>query len=268
MSKSNAIKTFRDLLAFLTIIPMGMGEDFVTVSAQYMFLFPLIGGLIGLFAAGYFQGSLFIISNVLTFANSFLRFLPVDFLLKLALAVTTLAFLLVLTGLQHFDGLVDLGNAIGLHRLEERREAAHAWYVSYKGAALAIAVEFIAILGLFFLNPAFALSAIIAAEVAAKLSMVTIVAVGQSVGKGLGARFLEKAKTKRNIVAYAISLLIVVPLLGWFGLLVVAVSIMVGLLMSGVGRAVFGGVSGDMIGATNETARAVTLILLAGVLAL
>ena len=268
MSKSNAIKTFRDLLAFLTIIPMGMGEDFVAVSAQYMFLFPLIGGLIGLFAAGYFQVSLFIISNVLTFANSFVQFVPVDFLLKLSLAVMTLAFLLVLTGLQHFDGLVDLGNAVGLHKLEERREAAHAWYVSYKGAALAIFVEFVAFLGLFFLNPTFALSAIIAAEVAAKLAMVTIVSVGQSVGRGLGARFLEKAKTKRNVIAYAISLLISVPLLGWVGLLVVAVSIIVGILMSGVGKSVFGGVSGDMIGATNETARAVILILLAGVLAL
>jgi adenosylcobinamide-GDP ribazoletransferase len=268
MSKSNAIKTFRDLLAFLTIIPMGMGEDFVAVSAQYMYLFPLIGGLIGLFAAGYFQGSLFIVSNLLAFSNSFFQFLPVDFLLKLALAVMTLAFLLVITGLQHFDGLVDLGNAIGLHKLEERQEAAHAWYVSYKGALLAIFVELVAFVGLFFLNPVFAIQVIIAAEVAAKLAMVTIVTVGQSVGKGLGARFLEKAKTKRNIIAYVISLLIIVPLLGWNGLPVVAVSIIIGLLMSRVGKSVFGGVSGDMIGATNETARAVTLVMLAGVLAL
>jgi adenosylcobinamide-GDP ribazoletransferase len=98
--------------------------------------------------------------------------------------------------------------------------------------------------------------------------MVTVVAVGKSVGTGLGARFLEKAKTKRIVIAHAISLLIVVPLLGWAGLLVVAASVMVGLLMAGVGKSVFGGVSGDMIGATNETARAVTLVLLAGVLAL
>ena len=52
MYKSNAIKTFRDLLSFLTIIPIGSGEDFVAISAEYMFLFPLMGGLIGLFAAG------------------------------------------------------------------------------------------------------------------------------------------------------------------------------------------------------------------------
>jgi adenosylcobinamide-GDP ribazoletransferase len=264
MSKSNAIKTFRDLLAFLTIIPMGSREDFVETSAEFMFLFPLIGGLIGLFAAAYFQACHFILSNLLTLVNTFLL-IPVDILLRIGLAVMTLAFLLVLTGLQHFDGLVDLGNAIGLHKLEERREAAHAWIVTYKGAALAIFVEFLAFLGLFFLNAEIAFRVIIVAEVAAKLGMVTIVGVGQSISKGLGARFMEKAKRKRNVIAYAISLLIAVPLLGWAGLLVIAISIFTGLLMERVAKTVFGGVSGDMIGATNESARAVTLVLLAGV---
>jgi adenosylcobinamide-GDP ribazoletransferase len=264
MSKSNAIKTFRDLLAFLTIIPMGSREDFVETSAEFMFLFPLIGGLIGLLAAAYFQACYFILSNLLTFVNTFLL-IPVDILLRIGLAVMTLAFLLVLTGLQHFDGLVDLGNAIGLHRLEERREAAHAWIVTYKGALLAIFIEFLAFLGLFFLNAEIAFRVIIVAEVAAKLGMVTIVAVGQSISKGLGARFMEKAKRKRNVIAYAISLLIAVPLLGWAGLLVIGVSILTGLLMERVAKNVFGGVSGDMIGATNESARAVTLVLLAGV---
>jgi len=263
----NAIKTFRDLLAFLTIIPMGSGEDFVTTSAEYMFLFPLMGGLIGLFAAGYFLLSGFIISALLWVVN-FLVQVPQDFLFKLSPAIMTLAFLLVLTGLQHFDGLVDLGNAIGLGKLEERREAAHAWIVTYKGAFLAIFVEAVAFLGLFFINPVWAVQVIIVAEVAAKLGMVTIVTVGQPMSKGLGARFMEKAKRKRTIVSYVISILIVVPLLGLWGLLAVAVSILLGVLMERVAKSIFGGVSGDMIGATNETVRAVTLILMVGVLML
>ena len=267
MSKSNAIKTFRDLLAFLTIIPMGSGEDFVATSAEYMFLFPLIGGLIGLFAAGYFLLSGFIISGFPGVVNLLVQ-IPADFLLRFALAIMTLAFLLVLTGLQHFDGLVDLGNAIGLHRLEERREAAHAWIVTYKGAFLAIFVEFLAFLGLFFINAELAFRVIIVAEVAAKLAMVTITAAGQPTSKGLGARFMVKAKRKRNVIAYAIAFVIAVPLLGWAGLLVIGVSMLLGVLMERVGKSGFEGVSGDMIGATNESARAVTLVLLVGVLAL
>lgn len=226
-----------------------------------------------MFAATYFQLSLLIISSVLAFVNSFFQ-LPTMILLRLALAIMTLAFLLVLTGLQHFDGLVHLGNAIGLRNVEERREAAHAWFVSYKGAFLAIFVEFVAFLGLFFLDVGFlyTFSAIIAAEVAAKLAMVTITWVGKPTHKGLGSRFLEKAKGKRNIIAFVLSGSIILPLLGlavnsWMGIflgvIVILVSFFVGVLMERVGKSVFGGVSGDMIGATNETARAVTLVLLA-----
>lgn len=273
MSKLNAIKTFRDLLAFLTIIPMGSGEEFVETSARFMFLFPLIGGLIGFLAAMYFQLSSFIFSNVLAFIGSFFK-LPVEIFLKLAVAITTLAFFLVLTGLQHFDGLVDLGNAIGLRNIEERREAAHAWFVSYKGASLAIFVEFVAFLGLFFLGVSllYAFSAIVVAEIGAKLAMVTIASVGKPTHKGLGSRFLEKAKGRRNIVALILSTLIVLPLMAlaindWLGvilgIIVILISVFVGILMEKIGANVFGGVSGDMIGATNETARSVMLIILA-----
>ena len=264
MSKLNAIKTFRDLLAFLTIIPVGKTEDFVVTSAEYMFLFPLVGGLVGLLAAGYFFVSGFIVSSFLSVVNHVVT-VPTVFLESAVPAVLTIAFLLVLTGLQHFDGLIDLGNAIGLSKLEDRRAAAHDWIVTYRGAILAFAVEFAAIGGLFLLSGDFAFRAIIATEVAAKLAMVTILAFGRSTHKGLGSYFLEKGKRRRNIFAYVIAVLITIPLLGWTGLLVVAVAFLFGVLMERVAASVFRGVSGDMIGATNEASRAATLVLLAGV---
>jgi adenosylcobinamide-GDP ribazoletransferase len=267
MSKMKAIKTFRDLLSFLTIIPLGKTEDFVVTSAESMFLFPLIGAFIGLLGATYFLVCGFLVSYLLAFINLILH-IPTEFLLKLAPAAMTLAFLLVLTGLQHFDGLVDLGNAIGLDNVEKRRGAAHAWTVTNKGAFLAIFVEFLAVLGLFFLNADFAFKAIIASEVAAKLAMVTIAWIGKPTHKGLGSRFLENAKRKRNIAAYFLSFLIVYPLLGFIGIGIILISFLLGAFMERVAKSVFGGVSGDMIGATNETARAVTLVFVASVLVL
>jgi adenosylcobinamide-GDP ribazoletransferase len=262
-----AIKTFRDLLAFLTIIPLGKTDDFVATSAEALFLFPVIGGFIGLLGALYFLGCGFLMPYILAFINSIIQ-IPTEFLFRLLPAVMTLAFLLVLTGLQHFDGLVDLGNAIGLGNLKERREAAHAWTVSHKGAFLAIFVEFLAVLGLFFVNADFAFGAVIAAEVAAKLGMVTIVSLGKPTHTGLGSIFLEMAKRKRNIVAYFLAVLIVYPVLGLTGVWVVLLSVLVGAVMERVAQSVFGGVSGDAIGAANETARAVTLVFVAGVLLL
>ena len=55
---------------------------------------------------------------------------------------------------------------------------------------------------------------------------------------------------------------------GLIGVGVVLVSIPVALMMEKISEGVFGGVSGDTIGATNEVARAVTLILIAVVLML
>jgi len=274
MSKTKAIKTFRDLLSFLTIIPLGKTEDFIETSAEAMFLFPLIGAFIGLLGAAYFLACNFLTSHLLVLINNVIPYVPAEFLSKLVPAVMTLAFLLVLTGLQHFDGLVDLGNAVGLGNAEERRAVAHAWTVTYKGAVLAIFVEFIAVLGLFFLNWDFAFKAIIASEVAAKLAMVTIARVGKPTHKGLGSRFLGKAKQKRTIAAYLLAILIVCPLFGFTSLSVILsvgiflVSLLLGVLMNIVAKSVFGGVSGDAIGATNEIVRAATLVFAAGVLML
>ena len=273
MSPVKTIKTFRDLLSFLTIIPVGGKEDFIFTTAENVWLFPLMGGFIGLLAGLYFVGSSIIVGFLLGLFNLIIS-LPTGVLATLLPAAMTIAFLSVMTGLQHFDGLIDLGNAVGLRNVHDRKMVAHAWTVTYSGAVLALIVEFAAFVGLFFVNPVFALGAIIAAEVAAKLAMVTIVWVGKPSHKGLGSIFLAKAKKNLNTVAYVIAVLIVFPyfaltsnpLLGLVAVGIVLVSIPVAFVMKRVSDGVFGGVSGDMIGATNEVARAVTLVLFAAVL--
>jgi adenosylcobinamide-GDP ribazoletransferase len=270
MSPVKTIKTFRDLLSFLTIIPVGGKEDFIFTTAENVWLFPLLGGFIGLLAGLYFLGSSVIVGFLLGLIHS-VAGLPTWVFPTLIPAAMTIAFLCVITGLQHFDGLIDLGNAVGLRNVHDRKMVAHAWTVTYSGAVLALVVEFAAFIGLFFINPLFAFGAILAAEVAAKLAMVTIVWVGKPSHKGLGSIFLSKAKKKLNAVAYVIAVLVVFPLFaltisslwGLVAVGIVLVSIPVAFVMEKVSESVFGGVSGDMIGATNEVARAVTLILFA-----
>ena len=275
MSPVKAIKTFRDLLSFLTIIPVGGKEDFIFTTAEHMYLFPVIGAFIGILAGAYFLAAGVIVHFLLGIVNTAIA-LPIDALTRLLVAAITMAFLLVITGLQHFDGLIDLGNAVGHRNLHDRKMVAHAWTVTYWGALLALFVEFAAFVGLFFINPLFGFGALIAAELSAKLAMVTIVWVGKPTHKGLGSIFLQKAKKKLNIVAYALSVLIVYlffafnhsPIWGLAAVGVVLVSIPVAFVMEKISEHVFGGVSGDTIGATNEAARAVAFILLAGVLML
>ncbi len=276
MSPVKTIKTFRDLLSFLTIIPVGGKEDFIFTTAENMWLFPLVGGFIGLLAGLYFLGSSFIVSFLLGLIHSVLG-LPIWVLPTLLPAAMTIAFLSVITGLQHFDGLIDLGNAVGLRNLHDRKMKAHAWTVTYWGAVLALVVEFTAFVGLSLVfNPWLAFGAILTSEVAAKLSMVTIVWIGKPSHKGLGSIFLSKAKKNLNAVAYVFAVLIAFVVFFFTGNVfaglaavgIVLVSIPVAFAMEKVSNSVFGGVSGDMIGATNEVARAVALVLFAVVLIL
>ncbi len=275
MSPVKTIKTFRDLLSFLTIIPVGGKEDFIFTTAENVWLFTVMGGFIGLLGAGYFVGSTILVTFILGLVNGLIA-LPVALLSSAIVAAMTIAFLSVITGLQHFDGLIDLGNAVGLRNLHDRKMKAHAWTVTYWGAVLALVVEFVAFFGLFLsgyllANPWLVFGVILAAEVAAKLSMVTIVWVGKPSHKGLGSIFLAKAKKNLNAAAYLIALAIVFPvfwllgnpLLGLAAVGVVLLSVPVAFGMLAVSNKVFGGVSGDMIGATNEVARAVALVLLA-----
>jgi adenosylcobinamide-GDP ribazoletransferase len=278
MSPVKTIKTFRDLLSFLTIIPVGGKEDFIFTTAENVWLFPLLGGFIGLLGAGYFVGASVIVGFLLGLSNGIVA-LPVGLLSVAIPAAMTIAFLSVITGLQHFDGLIDLGNAIGLRNLHDRKMKAHAWTVTYWGAVLALVVEFTAFAGLFLVgwftgNLWLVFAGVLAAEVAAKLSMVTIVWIGKPSHKGLGSIFLAKAKKNLNAVAYVIAAAIAFPvfallgnlLLGLAAIGVVLTSVAVAVGMRAVSNRVFGGVSGDMIGATNEVARAVALVMFAVVL--
>lgn len=273
MSPVKTIKTFRDLLSFLTIIPVGGKEDFIFTTAENVWLFPLLGGFIGLLGAGYFVGASVIVGFLLGLVNGVVA-LPVGLLSVAIPAAMTIAFLSVITGLQHFDGLIDLGNAVGLRNLHDRKMKAHAWTVTYWGAVLALVVEFAAFAGLFLVgwftgNIWLVFAGVLSAEVAAKLSMVTIVWIGKPSHKGLGSIFLAKAKKNLNAVAYVMAAAIVFPvftllgnlLLGLAAVGVVLTSVAVAVGMRAVSNRVFGGVSGDMIGATNEVARAVALVM-------
>jgi adenosylcobinamide-GDP ribazoletransferase len=274
MSPVKTIKTFRDLLSFLTIIPVGGKEDFIFTTAENVWLFPVIGGFIGLLAGAYFVGSKLIVGFLLSLVNGIVM-LP-GFITTLVPAAMTIAFLSVITGLQHFDGLIDLGNAVGLRNLHDRKMKAHAWTVTYWGAVLALVVELAAVAGLAFINPVFGFAAVLSAEVAAKLSMVTIVWIGKPSHKGLGSIFLSKAKKNLNALAYLFAILISFTVfalteslvLGVLAIGIVLFSVPVAFVMEKVSKGVFGGVSGDMIGATNEVTRAVVLILFAVVLML
>ncbi|MGB9842451.1 MAG: adenosylcobinamide-GDP ribazoletransferase, partial [Candidatus Bathyarchaeales archaeon] len=96
------LKEIKNLLSFLTIIPVSMDKDCLTDSARFMFLFPLIGAFIGLIA-GLFG------------------WITAHFLPSLVVGALVLGLLLLITGLHHADGLLDFGDGIMAHGTAERK---------------------------------------------------------------------------------------------------------------------------------------------------
>ena len=246
------LKEIKNLLSFLTAIPVSMDKDCLTDSAKGMFLFPLIGALIGLLAGA--------------FAWVTSQFLP-----SLLVGALALGVLLLLTGLHHTDGLLDFGDGVMAHGSAERKiEIMHDQLTGAGGLSLGIMTFLITAFAIAELNVSIIIQSLIVAEVSAKLSMVTATWAGRSVHKGMNSPFMEAMHGKygnaRFVVALVISSAIAVPLLWLAGVITLLAGIIASLVMVGIAHKHFKGVTGDVLGATNEFARMVSLIALLAVI--
>ena len=96
------LRALRNLLSFLTVLPVRMDENMLFDCARFMFVFPLIGALLG-FLAGLFG---WVMSWVLP---------------SLVVGGLVLGILLLLTGLHHTDGLLDFGDGVMAHGTPEHK---------------------------------------------------------------------------------------------------------------------------------------------------
>jgi adenosylcobinamide-GDP ribazoletransferase len=254
-------KELKNLLSFLTILPFKMDMDFLVNSAKLMWLFPLVGALLGLLA------------GVFGWVASL--FLPALVVGALALAV-----LLLLTGLHHTDGLLDFGDAVMYTGTAERKiEIMHDQLTGAGAVGLGLMTYIITALAFGELGRSVVIGgvavpvivpALVVVELCAKLSMVVATWAGRPVYKGMNSPFMEvmhgKNGSLRLAAALALSLAVTLPLLWLSGFVTVLVAVLAGLVMVAVAHKHFGGVTGDVLGATNEIVRMVCVVVLLAML--
>ena len=245
------LKEIKNLFSFLTVIPLSMDEDMLAIVAKNMFLFPLIGAFIGLLAG--------------LFGWMTSQFLP-----SLVVGALVLSVLLLITGLHHTDGLLDFGDGVMAHGSSERKiEIMHDQLTGAGGLSLGIMTLLITAFSITELDAGTIIQGLIVAEVSAKLAMVIGASAGKAVHQGMNSSFLEamhgKKGVARLIVALMISFGIALPLLWLAGAVVLLAGIVTSLIMLGISHRHFKGVTGDVLGATNELTRMVSLITLLAV---
>lgn len=232
------------VFSFLTIIPSG-NSDLQTV-AKYMYLFPVIGIAIGLLIGAAGWGLSF-------------------FLDPLVVGLLVAAGLVLITGIHHTDGLSDFADGLMVKGSKEKKfevmrdpkvGAAGIVAIVFCVAATVIALSFMKGFELFY--------AILIGEVIAKFCMVLSASIGPSPWQGSNSTFVESMKDKKKLaIAGAITISVIVLFQNNAGFVALAAAIAVTLVIVGVSRRSFGGISGDIMGAINELARVSSFLVLA-----
>lgn len=246
------LKEIKNLVAFLTIIPVGMDQDFLEDAAKYMPLFPLVGAFIGLLAG--------------IFAWLTLQILP-----NMIVGVLTLGVLLLITGLHHTDGLLDFGDGLMYYGPPEKKlEVMHDQLTGAGGLILGMIILLTTALSIASLKANIIIQSLIVSEVTAKLSMVVGAWMGKSAHRGMNTPFIDvmhgQHRNARLLVSLGISFVMAAQLLWITGSIAVIVGIVTGLVIVGISNRHLRGVTGDVLGAMNELARMASLLSILAVM--
>lgn len=242
-----SLRPVQSVLAFLTILPSGKQSHDIHYVARNMYLFPVaglvIGGIVGAMAFG---------------ISPFLHPLLVGLLVAGALVI--------ITGVHHTDALADFADGLMAKGGKEvKRKAMLDPAVGSAGVA-ALVIYFAGMIIVFqtgFSSGLAILTSIITAEVIAKYVMVLLANRGLSAWEGFSSPFTAAMKDKRKMAAATGIMLAIVWLASSYaGLAALGVSLAIAGLMKYVSGRSFGGISGDVLGASNEMTRLSSLIVL------
>jgi adenosylcobinamide-GDP ribazoletransferase len=107
---------------------------------------------------------------------------------------------------------------------------------------------------------------ILLSEILAKFSMVLMASIGKSATLGSNSPFVEIMKNKQKLVlASVITLIPLIVLGGPTGLLVFGVGVTLTIFLVILTAKSFGGITGDVFGATNELTRLASLLIFVSV---
>jgi len=236
----------KNAVAFLTILNVGMDKDGLVQAAKYMPVFPVIGAIIG-FIAGVSVWMLEVI-------------LP-----RLIAGMLGLGVLLLVTGAQHTDGLLDFGDAIMFHgSREDKIRIMHDPQTGAGGLSLGLVVLTTTAIAISEVHRGIAIQTLVASEAAAKFALLLQAAVGRSAFTGINTVFVNsmhgRLRWVRVASAFGVLALLSVPTLQVAGVASVIISVLTASAMLAISNSQFGGVTGDVLGATNDVTRLISLI--------
>lgn len=236
------LKEVSSVFSFLTIIPSN-NTNLETV-AKYMHVFPIIGIVIGLLIGS------------IGFGLSF-------FLDPMVVALLVVGSIVVITGVHHTDGLADFADGLMTKGTKNKKLKAMKDLSTGSAGIVSVVLYVIGAIIALSLTSGFALfQAILLSEILAKFSMVLMASIGQSAAVGSNSPFTQIMKDKKRLaVAGIITIIPLVVIGGTVGLILFGASIAVTIFLVYLSARSFGGITGDVLGATNELTRLSSLLI-------
>jgi adenosylcobinamide-GDP ribazoletransferase len=224
-------------------VPARVGED----PGRALPWFPLVGVLVGLVTASVYAAAYQVLPP------------PVA-------ATVAILSLVLLTGALHEDGLADSADAWGGDGRDDTlrimRDPQHGTF-----GALAIVFSVVLRIGaLAALSPAFSLVALPAIHAVSRTAPVMLMALTPAArDEGQAAHFISAATPAQAAVASGSALVVSIVLLGVWVIAAVAIVITIAWLIRRAAVLRLGGLTGDVLGATEQLVECGLLVLLAGV---
>ncbi|MDH5657972.1 MAG: adenosylcobinamide-GDP ribazoletransferase [Nitrosopumilus sp.] len=236
------LKEIGSVFSFLTIIPSSNAT--LENIAKYMYFFPIVGIAIGVVVGSFGFGlSLFL-----------------DPLMVSLLVVTSIA---IITGIHHTDGLADFADGLMVKGTKDRKLNAMKDLSTGSAGIIAIVLYVISlIITISFTNGFDLFRAILISEILAKFSMVLMASLGNSASLGSNSPFVMFMKDKKKLAAAFIIMIIPVIIIGEItGLVMFGVTFTLTMFLLALSTRSFGGITGDVLGTTNELTRLASLMV-------
>jgi adenosylcobinamide-GDP ribazoletransferase len=209
-----------------------------------MYLFPIVGIVIGL------------IIGTLGYGLSL-------YLEPLVVSLVVVASLAVITGIHHTDGLADFADGLMTKGSKEKKRKAMKDLSVGSAGIFSIVLYAIGVIIALSLSSGMELFKIILlSEIMAKFSMVLMAGLGNSASIGSNSPFMDSMKDKKRLLVAGIITIIPFIIIGEMnGFIVFAIGIVVTMFLVGLSTRHFGGITGDVMGASNEITRLSSLLI-------
>lgn len=240
------IKSLLGLLTFSTILPIRVYTS-IECMTKLTWAWPFIHVFIGILAAicGY-------VSLEILHLNSFFT------------ATIVYAFLMIITGYNHLDGVMDMADGVMVHGEPEKKiMVMKDSSVGAGGMATLFIVASMTIAGLYNILDYHFVIGIIICEMTAKTSLLTTALLSKPLTPGIGSYFIKETNPANYFASTVIIAMIAYLIGGWVGICGVLGAIVSGIIISTIARRNFVLANGDVLGMSNEVGRLFSLLFMA-----